>query len=467
MKLSLDNLTASYEIFLKNKLQETDNSTKPNQLLSFCFKAPNDFFTEDFLFLLNDFSDDFYSCADGKELSAFGNIFSLQAEGADRWELIEELYKEFPEPLFNSNEPFFIDSPLFCAAVKFSDEKKSAEWSNFNNIEFYIPKLIIKVEQKSFLFRFNDLVTPTFSIIEAKNEFSATVHKIFIGGKARNDEAVIEYKNSVDLIAEKDAWNSKIEMALSAITNNSLTKIVLARKMSFTSNAPIPLQALPGRLKRTNPSANIFFIKKNDTVFLGASPEILIEVKNNTLRTEAIAGSRRRGTTLDGDSAFEKELFDSNKERAEHSSVVEFLVTNLTELTSEVRYNKTPTVKKLTSIQHLSTEITAILKEGSSLFGVIKNIFPTPAVCGFPKEKAMQLISELEDFDRGLYTGLVGWISPSSARLIVAIRSALINKNTIFVYAGCGIVEGSNPESEFAETETKFKTILSAFNEKS
>ena len=467
MKLSLDNLTASYEIFLKNKLQETDNSTKPNQLLSFCFKAPNDFFTEDFLFLLNDSIDGFYSYADEKELLAFGNIFSLQAEGANRWEIIEELYIEFPEPLFNSSEPLFLDSPLFCAAVKFSDEKKSAEWSNFNNIEFYIPKFIIKVEQDSFLFRFNDLITPTFSIKEAKNEFIATVHKIFAGGKARNDEVIIEYKNSVDLIAEKDAWNSKIEMALSAIRNNSLTKIVLARKMSFTSNAPIPLQALPGRLKRTNPSANIFFIKKNDTVFLGASPEILIEVKNNTLRTEAIAGSRRRGTTLDGDSAFEKELFNSNKERIEHNSVVDFLVTNLTELASDVRYDKTPTIKKLASIQHLSTEITAKLKEGSSLFAVVKHIFPTPAVCGYPKEKAMKLISELEDFDRGLYAGLVGWISPSSARLIVAIRSALINKNTIFVYAGCGIVEGSNPESEFAETETKFKTILSAFNEKS
>ncbi|MDP3682443.1 MAG: isochorismate synthase, partial [Ignavibacteria bacterium] len=337
----------------------------------------------------------------------------------------------------------------------------------FNNIEFYIPKFIIKVEQNSFLFRFNDLLTPTFSNIEAKNEFIATVHKIFTGGKAKNDEAVIEYKNSVDLIAEKDAWNSKIEMALSAIINNSLTKIVLARKMSFTSNAPIPLEALPGRLKRTNPSANIFFIKKNDSVFLGASPEILIEVKNNTLKTDAIAGSQRRGRTIEEDNEFENKLLNSNKERAEHSSVVDFLVTNLTELALEVRYNKTPAVKKLTSIQHLSTEITAKLKVGSSLFGVIKNIFPTPAVCGFPKKKAMKLISELEDFDRGLYAGLVGWISPSSARLIVAIRSALINKNTIFVYAGCGIVEGSIPESEFAETETKFKTILSAFNEKS
>jgi len=78
----------------------------------------------------------------------------------------------------------------------------------------------------------------------------------------------------------------------------------------------------------------------------------------------------------------------------------------------------------------------------------------------------MKLISELEDFDRGLYAGLTGWISPTSAKLVVAIRSALINKNTIFVYAGCGIVEGSDPENEFAETETKFKTILSTLNDK-
>ncbi len=467
MKFSLHDLISSYEIFLKDKLQQTAASAKPNQLLSFCFMLPTDLFTSDFSPLLNDFSDGFYTCAEEKELFAFGNILSFQTEGANRWDIIEELYGKIPEPIFNSNETIFIDSPLFCTAVKFNDEKKSAEWSNFDNMEFYIPKFLIKSQQGSLLFRFNVLISPTFSYDEAAVEFGEIIKKISGSKKASIDEVIIDYQNTLDRVLEKDAWTTKIEKALSALRKKSITKIVLARKMSLASNSAIPLEVLPGRLKKANPNSNIFFIKKNESVFLGASPEILMEVISNTLKTEAIAGSRRRGGNKEEDGELENELFYSNKECAEHNFVVDFLVTNLAELASDVSYNKIPTVKKLTSIQHLSTEITAKLKDGSSLFSVIKNIFPTPAVCGYPKEEAMKLISELEDFDRGLYAGLVGWISPSSAQLIVAIRSALINKNTIFVYAGCGIVEGSNPESEFAETEIKFKTILAAFNEKS
>ena len=467
MNLTLDHLISSYETFLKNKLRETAYSTKSNQLLSFCFVFPNDFSIRDFSQLLKNSNESFYSFADEKEFFAFGNIFSLQSAGSKRWKIIEDLYKKFPEPLFNASEPSFINSPLFCVAVKFNDERKSTEWNDFNNIEFYVPKFLIKSESDSLLFRFNDRLTPSFSIDDATTEFSGTIKKIFIQKAAGEDEVSVDYKGSFDLQAEKELWNAKIESALSEIRNGSVNKIVLARKMALSSATPIPFELLPERLRKANSHANIFFIKKNESVFLGASPEILIELENNILRTEGIAGSRRRGSTDEEDSKLEIELFNCNKERAEHKSVVDFLVANLTNMTSQVHYNKIPTVKKLASIQHLSTEITVKLKEDFSLLRVIKNIFPTPAVCGHPKEKAMKLISELEDFDRGLYAGLVGWISPSSARLIVAIRSALINKNTIFVYAGCGIVEGSNPESEFVETETKFKTILSAFNDKS
>ena len=311
------------------------------------------------------------------------------------------------------------------------------------------------------------MLSPTFAAENSVSEFKTSINNIFADLKANDDEVHFNYETDFDLSKEKETWNRKVEQSLVEIKRNALTKIVLARKISLSIKSPIPFEVLPGKLIKANPSANIFFIKKNDSVFLGASPEILIELQNDTIRTDAIAGSRKRGSTPEEDFLLENELFNSDKERNEHNSVVDFLVFHMTNLASDVHYDKTPTIKKLASIQHLSTLVTARLKFGSSIFSLIDKIFPTPAVCGSPKEKAMKLISELEDFDRGLYAGLIGWFSPSSVKLTVAIRSALINKNTIFVYAGCGIVEGSNPESEFAETETKFKTILSAFNEKS
>ncbi len=466
MKLPLDKLISSYRIFLKNSGKEIEATKKQNQLLSFCFAVPNEFLEDDFSRHFIDFPEVFYSSTPKEEFLGIGNIYSISTEGSSRWQEIEKRCTKFPEPILNSLEQQFIDSPLFFVSAKFSAEKKSAEWNDFKNTEFYIPKLLIKFESGTLFLRFNVLVDNTFSVENSVIEFSSLIEKIFHNTEEKKREEIINYKMDESESDTKEIWNLKVEKALAKIRNASLTKVVLARRLSLKTKAPVHYEVLPVRLKIANPSSNIFFIKKNDSVFLGASPEILIELKKNNIITEAIAGSRKRGSTAEEDFYLENELRNSEKEINEHRSVVDFITDNLSNLTSDITYEKIPNVKKLASIQHLSTEITAKLKTGSSLFSVIDKISPTPAVCGNPKEKALTLISELEDFDRGLYAGLIGWISPSSAKLVVAIRSALINKNTIFVYAGCGIVEGSNPESEFAETETKLKTILSTFNEK-
>ncbi|MCK9425954.1 MAG: isochorismate synthase [Ignavibacteriaceae bacterium] len=470
MKLSLDKLIrlwrTSYEIFLNKTCQEIKSTKKQSQLLSFCFALPDTFFTDDFSPLFTDFPEVFYFSANKEEFLAVGNIHSLSVEGSFRWKELEKRYTDFPEPLMNSSEPIFISSPLFLAAIKFDPEKKSVEWSNFKNCEFYIPKFLIKLEADSALFRFNVLFDDTFSIENSVLEFSTLLSTIFQNDGNNKIDEKINYKGNVNSFDERELWNLIVEKALSEIRNSSLTKVVLARRILLRTQELVHYEVLPGRLKKANPSSNIFCLKQNDSVFIGASPEILIELKNNNIITEAIAGSCVRGSTTDEDFHLENELRNSEKEINEHRSVVDFITENLTGSASDITYEKVPNVKKLASIQHLSTEITAKLKTGSSLFSLLDKISPTPAVCGSPKEKALELISELEDFDRGLYAGLIGWVSPSSAKLVVAIRSALINKNTIFVYAGCGIVEGSNPESEFAETETKLKTILSTFNEK-
>ncbi len=465
MKLSQDQLITSYEFFLKNKIQGTAKDENSNRFLSFCFALPNEFLGENLDSLLKDSPDGFYSCSNNEEILATGNIFSIESAGVKRWNDIEKQFNTFPVPLLNTEEAKFDDLPLFITAVKFNDTNQSEEWTDFKNLEFYIPKFLIKTDAESLLCRFNDFISPEFSIDSSVAEFSNSLSKIF--SRSTKNESTFSYKSSFDLNEEQNVWKVKIEKALYAIKDNLFSKIVLARKFSLEADGPIPVELLPGRLKRANPLANIFFLQKNNSVFLGASPEILVELKNKTLRTEAIAGSRKRGISSEEDKQLADELFKSDKERLEHNSVVDFLVSNLNNTTANVQYDNIPTIKKLASIQHLSTEITATLQNDSSFFSIVDKIFPTPAVCGYPKDNAMEFISKLEDFDRGLYAGLIGWISPSSAKLIVAIRSALIKKNTIFVYAGCGIVEGSDPESEFAETETKFKTILSAFNEKS
>jgi len=463
--LSQDNLLTSYEKFLKIAVQKSVIAKRKSQLASYCFSESQNLLAEDFTHLLTDFSDGYYSSSNSDELLSVGNIVSISAEGADRWQAIEKQYSEFPKPFFNTEERQFVESPLFLTAVKFSEEKRSIEWMDFKNIEFYVPKFLILYKNNSLLFRFNALLDSAFSVESSILEFANILKQVLGENHVSKKRSANILKRVILPTNDKEKWNRNVEKALSEIKNNSLTKVVLARRISLTIDSQNYVEELLVRLKKNNPAANIFLIKKNNSVFFGASPEILIELNENTLRTEAIAGSRKRGLTLHEDVQLENELLNSSKELHEQRSVLEFLLDNLNSVSSHVAFNETPRVKKLSSIQHLSTTITAKLKNGSSFFTILGNIFPTPAVCGFPKQNAKELISQLEDFDRGLYAGLVGWVSPASAKLIVAIRSALINKKTIFAYAGCGIVDGSNPANEFAETETKFKTILSVLHE--
>ena len=466
MKQFIAELTSSYEIFLKKSCAEKTNKKKQNRLLSFCSTFPKPFSKDDFSHFFNTSPEVFYSWEKNEEVLAAGNVHSLAARGALRWKELEKQYNDFPEPFLNSAEPQFINLPLFLTAIKFNANKQSDEWSNFKNSEFYIPQFLVKFERHSSFFRFNVFVNDNFSIENSVMEFSSILQTISQSISNKPTEKIIKYNRTDTPSNEKTVWKNRVEIALSEIRKSSVTKVVLARRISLKTRKSFNIEDLLNRLKLKNLNAHVFCIKKNDSIFLGASPEILLELRGNNILTEAIAGSRKRGGTAEEDVYLENELRNSEKEINEHRSVVDFITQELKSFALELHFSDVPKVKKLASIQHLSTEISAALKNNAKIFSVVDKLFPTPAVCGYPKEKAMKLISELEDFDRGLYAGLIGWISPTSAKLVVAIRSALINKNTIFVYAGCGIVEGSDPENEFAETETKFKTILSTLNDK-
>jgi menaquinone-specific isochorismate synthase len=144
--------------------------------------------------------------------------------------------------------------------------------------------------------------------------------------------------------------------------------------------------------------------------------------------------------------------------------VLKFLVSQLADISEKIEYENNPKIKKLRSIQHLISKIEARLKTDVSIIEIIERLFPTPAVCGFPKVKAIDVIQNLESFDRGLYAGILGWITPQNeSEFAVAIRSAFIKGRKLRAFVGCGIIKESDAEAEFNETELKFKTIISLF----
>ena len=144
---------------------------------------------------------------------------------------------------------------------------------------------------------------------------------------------------------------------------------------------------------------------------------------------------------------------------------MDFIAKSFSSFTEDIEYDPKPIIRKLPNIQHLWTPIKAKLKSNRPVFSFLKEVHPTPAICGVPWTAAMSQILKQENHNRGLYTGAIGWFNfRNEGEFAVAIRSALLQKNRLFAFAGCGIVKGSDPQTEFEETKLKLKPILSLFD---
>jgi menaquinone-specific isochorismate synthase len=193
---------------------------------------------------------------------------------------------------------------------------------------------------------------------------------------------------------------------------------------------------------------------------------MFLKVSGNTAVVESVAGSAARGEKTEADNELEKFLKTSEKNHQEHLIVSNFITEVLIKYSDNVHVLEKKQIRKLDNIQHLITRISAELNLEGDLFKLIDSLFPTPAVCGVPKEKAMNLIRQLEVHDRGLYSGLVGFFDfENSCELAVAIRSALVKENQVTAFAGAGLVQGSDPKEEFLEINLKLNTILSLFTD--
>lgn len=262
----------------------------------------------------------------------------------------------------------------------------------------------------------------------------------------------------------EDNWSAMIARATGEMRAGRLVKVVLARTSEAVFDRPVdPLRAL-GRLERHYPDTYRFLIEPTaGQAFFGATPELLIRTTGQKLWTAAVAGSRRRGLTPTEDAALERELMGSDKERHEHQIVVSMLRERLTPLTESIRMPDTPSVMKLSNIQHLYTPVSAVLSHSTSIFDLVEQLHPTPALGGSPREAALSLIDQLEETGRGWYAAPVGWVSAHGDGLFsVAIRSAVSKGSRARLYAGAGIVADSEADKEWDETAVKFKPLMDA-----
>ena len=260
------------------------------------------------------------------------------------------------------------------------------------------------------------------------------------------------------------AWTREVEAVLGRITAGEVDKVVLARALDFRPGRRLDPVGLALALWSGNSRSHVFFFQPGrGTALVGASPEILAEVRGCTVRATAVAGSAPSAVSAAERGRFAVRLLESAKDRAEHDFVARHIEGALADLGCRVRRDVSPAVLDLGAIQHLETEVTAEVPPGVTALELLAVLHPTPAVCGYPRDAARAILEEAEPFDREWYAGPVGWLtSDGDARFVPALRSAMWKGDSWRLYAGAGIVAGSDPEREWEETELKFRPMLCA-----
>lgn len=258
----------------------------------------------------------------------------------------------------------------------------------------------------------------------------------------------------------REDWRRAVEAALAEIRAGRLDKVVLARQVTLP--APADAADVAARLRAPRPRATVFALDRAGRCFLGATPERLLSLAGRRFEVDCLAGSAPRGDTPEEDAALAARLLASGKDRAEHEWVVRAVRAGLAPLSARLEVPGEPAVLKLPHVQHLHTPVRGELLPGAGALDLAARLHPTPAVAGAPREAALAFLRRHEPFDRGWYAGVVGWVGAADAELAVAIRCGLLAGGRAHLYAGCGIVAGSDPERELAETGWKLRTLAGA-----
>jgi len=280
---------------------------------------------------------------------------------------------------------------------------------------------------------------------------------------------LIEERKFVDDVSEvksefgEENFLRAVKKIKDYIFNGDTMQVVLSQRLSqsFKSN---PL-SLYRTLRNLNPSPYMYFYNMDDHYVVGASPEILVTLEDDKVTVRPIAGTRPRGKDEDEDETLEKDLLEDPKEIAEHVQLMDLGRNDIGRVseTSSVKVTDHMIIERYSHVMHIVSNVEGKLKGKLSAMDVLKATFPAGTVSGAPKVRAMEIINELESSKRGVYSGAVGYVGfDGDMNVAIAIRTAVIKNQTLFVQAGAGIVSDSIPKKEWEETQNKAKAILKA-----
>ncbi|MEW7867112.1 isochorismate synthase [Aeromonas diversa] len=281
----------------------------------------------------------------------------------------------------------------------------------------------------------------------------------------RASEPLTNQAISVQSLPAAGEFKASVSAALDSFASGPLAKVVLSRKLALELRQPVEPARVLERLVSQNPHAFHFSLPLGGgRCLLGASPELLLRVRDGEIFTHPLAGSAKRGSAPEQDRAVANALLASGKDQHEHRLVIDEIRRVLAPHCRALAIPASPTLMSTDTLWHLGTPIRGELH--SAEVGVLPlacRLHPTPALCGYPTELARQFIREREPFRRALFSGIVGWCdSRGNGEWAVVIRCGVLDGHRVELFAGAGIVAGSDPAMEWAETGTKLGTMLRA-----
>jgi menaquinone-specific isochorismate synthase len=347
----------------------------------------------------------------------------------------------------------------------FEDEApERGVWSEFPDSRLIVPRVLLQSAAGVSYLRVTECVDPLDTADDVAARMLALHEQSQDWLRGLTIECPSGVVQSQHSIPERDSWESAVSTAVSAIRGGRVDKVVLSREVRLLAESPfMPLDVL-ARLREVDASATVFALQSGRSWFVGATPERLVRLIDGRVEVTCLAGSIGIGATELEQRSLAAQLLASAKDIEEHEIVVRWTMDALEDLCEEVtRLTGTPRVAVARSVQHLETPLTARLSAERQVVDIVERLHPTPAMGGAPREIALTMIRELEDFDRGWYAAPFGWTDlDGSGEFAVAIRSALISGRKASVFAGSGIVADSIPADEFQETELKLRPMLSA-----
>ena len=374
----------------------------------------------------------------GDGLIAFGNYRSTSVSGKDRFNSARKWWQnELNQLSIDNDQSGFGTGPILFTSFSFNRDEPSL---------ILIPEIVVVVKNgKSWITWVGDGDQP--EIREAKSS-------------ARNSNEITWNEGTLT----EAVWKERVSKAITEIKSNSVDKVVMARDAIATAKNKIEVRSMLNNLISEYPSTHVFYLEN----LIGATPELLVRLSKGLVTSRVLAGTIRKTGNEEKDFANAASLAKSSKDLEEHEYAVRSVVEAISTYTQSTNVPDSPFVLHLANVMHLATDVTGVIHDSNNaidIFTLLNSLHPTAAVCGTPRSKAYEVISQLEGMSRARYSGPIGWIDyRGDGEIGIALRCGEIAADgmSLRAFAGCGIVIGSDPEKELAEAYAKLAPMRNA-----